>query len=37
MYFAFSKVMMTVGSVSDDKAEITVVDHPETAMVDLAG
>jgi hypothetical protein len=36
MYFAFSKVMMMVGSVSDDKAEITLVDHLATAISGLA-
>ena len=35
MYFALSKVMMMVGSVSDDKAEITLVDHLETAISGL--
>jgi len=35
MYFAFSKVMMIVGSVSDDKAEITLVDHFATAISGL--
>jgi len=36
MYFALSKVMMMVGSVSDDKAEMTLVDHFATAILGLA-
>jgi hypothetical protein len=37
MYFALSKVMMMVGSVSDDNAETTLVDHFATAIAGLAG
>lgn len=33
MYFALSKVMTIVGSVSEDKAEITLVDHFATAIM----